>query len=236
MENKIGRSAFVGDGETKTTGIENETENEAENFEEDNEADDEEEDSFDEDLEEKYGRGGFQKNFKPQRERTAKKYGEKTEHAYGSRAKEYWEQLDQKDAEEERNTTPAPSLFSQQQNYPRGNRGFRDTRPSQFSRKQLPPKEQHSPQPPQNEHGQSAPQTKFVAGPNSHIIRGYTIDFDRVDGLEKVSGEYNGHMTYGIKFLFSGKKGLYRTVWFNQNQGERDGAYEKESDFWKGLH
>lgn len=72
-------------------------------------------------------------------------------------------------------------------------------------------------------------------GPNSHPVKGRTIDFDRVAAIEKVENTYNNKLTYGIKFTFMGKKGLSYTAWFNQNVRERDSSYETEFAFWNSL-
>ena len=75
----------------------------------------------------------------------------------------------------------------------------------------------------------------FVPGPNTHTIKGNVIDFDRVASIDKVDAPHDGHTTYGIKFLFTGKKGSFRMVWFNQNARERDAVYNREYAFWKSL-
>lgn len=72
-------------------------------------------------------------------------------------------------------------------------------------------------------------------GPNSHPVRGRNIDFDRVTAIEKVENTHNNKLTYGIKFVFVGKKGLFYTAWFNQNIRERDATYETEFAFWNSL-
>lgn len=76
---------------------------------------------------------------------------------------------------------------------------------------------------------------QFTLGPNTHIIKGNNIDFDRVVGIEKVENEFNGKLTYGIKFNFLSKKGSSRTVWFNKNIQERNTVYTKEYNFWQSL-
>ncbi len=85
-----------------------------------------------------------------------------------------------------------------------------------------------------------APQTtpsvpKFTFGPNSHEVKGNMIDFDRVVDIQKTEAEHNGHNTFGIKFLFAGKKGLYRIAWFNWNVKERDKVYDTEYAYWTSL-
>ena len=72
-------------------------------------------------------------------------------------------------------------------------------------------------------------------GVNSHEVKGNMIDFDRVENIEKIENTYNGRQTYGIKFLFTGKKGLFKTIWFNQNARERDSVFNREFGFWKNL-
>lgn len=89
---------------------------------------------------------------------------------------------------------------------------------------------QNTPQIPQK------PPTQITFGPNTHDVKGATIDFDRVENIEKVENEYNGRLTYGVKFLFTGKKGSSRVVWFSQNVRERDAVYNKEYGFWKNLN
>lgn len=79
-----------------------------------------------------------------------------------------------------------------------------------------------------------APQT-IQYGPNTHEVKGFKIDFDRVDNIEQLDSEHNGKMTYGIKFLFSGKKGLSKVVWFGTNRRERDRIYAIEYKFWLGV-
>lgn len=76
---------------------------------------------------------------------------------------------------------------------------------------------------------------KFTFGPNSHEVKGNMIDFDRVIDIQKVESEHNGKNTFGIKFFFMGKKGLYRVAWFNQNIKERDRVYEAERAYWTTL-
>ena len=82
-----------------------------------------------------------------------------------------------------------------------------------------------------------SPQTKseITWGPNTHEIKGNKIDFDRIENVEKVENEFNGRRTFGIKFSFSGKKGLSRTIWFNQNERERDSVYNSEYAFWRQI-
>lgn len=75
----------------------------------------------------------------------------------------------------------------------------------------------------------------IVFGPNTHVIKGNQIDFDRVVSIEKVENTHNDRLTFGIKFTFVGKKGASRIAWFNQNVRERDAAFEAEYAFWCAL-
>lgn len=75
---------------------------------------------------------------------------------------------------------------------------------------------------------------KFTFGPNTKTIRGVQIDLDRVDKIETIESEHNNRMTFGIKFTFTGNKGLGRIVWFNNNQRERDSSYSEIYRF--GYH
>lgn len=79
---------------------------------------------------------------------------------------------------------------------------------------------------------QTTEKKEFTWGPNTREIKGNKIDFDRVDKIEKIENDFNGKKTFGIKFSFSGKKGLSKTVWFNQNVRERDSIYNTEYAFW----
>ena len=78
-------------------------------------------------------------------------------------------------------------------------------------------------------------QTEHQFGVNTHEIKGVKIDFDGVLGIEKVENVKDGITTYGIKFLFKGKKGLFRIIWFNTNLRGRDAAYNTEYAFWLTL-
>lgn len=86
----------------------------------------------------------------------------------------------------------------------------------------------------ENQQNQTEPK-QFIPGPNSHEIKGNMIDFDRVADIQKIENEYNGRNTYGIKFLFMGKKGLSRVIWFNQNIRERDRIFEEETSYWSSI-
>lgn len=80
-----------------------------------------------------------------------------------------------------------------------------------------------------------SPQRQFTPGPNTHTIKNNIIDFDRVASIEKVESEHNGIQTYGIKFVFTGKRASFRVAWFNCNSRERDSVYNTEYAFWKSL-
>jgi len=75
----------------------------------------------------------------------------------------------------------------------------------------------------------------FTPGPNSHTIKNVIIDFDRVINMEKVSGQHNNIMTYGIKFYFKSKNNTCRIIWFNRNERERDNTFNTEYGYWKTL-
>ena len=72
-------------------------------------------------------------------------------------------------------------------------------------------------------------------GEHTHEIKGVKIDFDGVADIQKVDNEKDGTMTYGIKFLFKGKKGLFRIIWFNTNLRARDATYNTEYAFWLSI-
>ena len=78
------------------------------------------------------------------------------------------------------------------------------------------------------------PQT-FTPGEHSQEIRGFTIDFDRLADIQTIEQEHNGDITYGIKFLFAGKKGLYRIAWYNKNKKLRDIVFEEKVNYWNSL-
>jgi len=73
---------------------------------------------------------------------------------------------------------------------------------------------------------------EFVPGPNSHVIKGVIIDYDRVADMEKVDNQFNNKMTYGIKFTFKGNKGSTRTIWYNEKLKWRDSDFNKEYVYW----
>ena len=65
------------------------------------------------------------------------------------------------------------------------------------------------------------------------IIKGNSIDLNKVFDIEKIEREHNGKTTYGIKFIFKGKNKYYRIVWFNENIKQRDKVYEQEKQIWQ---
>lgn len=77
---------------------------------------------------------------------------------------------------------------------------------------------------------------EFQFGVNTHEIKGVKIDFDGVQAIERIENVKDGIKTFGIKFLFKGNKGLFRTIWFNKNQYERDKIYAAEYSFWIKLN
>ena len=95
------------------------------------------------------------------------------------------------------------------------------------------PKPQPRPQPASQP---SQPEKReFQFGANTHEIKGVKIDFDGVQSIERIENVKDGVKTFGIKFLFKGSKGLFRTIWFNRNQYERDRVYATEYSFWLRL-
>ena len=82
---------------------------------------------------------------------------------------------------------------------------------------------------------QNKQQQKFIPGQNSHTIKQITIDFDRVANIEKISGEFKGRITFGIKFTFTNKNASYKIIWFGDREVERDGTFNREFGYWKNL-
>jgi hypothetical protein len=64
-------------------------------------------------------------------------------------------------------------------------------------------------------------------------IKGSKIDFTRLTDIQSVDSLLNGKQTYGIKFLFKGKKGLFRTVWFHTRLADRDKMLTDVLSFWE---
>ena len=80
------------------------------------------------------------------------------------------------------------------------------------------------------------PKVEHQFGANTHDIKGVKIDFDGVSDIQKVENTKNNVTTYGIKFFFKGKKGLYRIIWYNTNMRARDAAYNTEYGFWLTIN
>lgn len=76
-----------------------------------------------------------------------------------------------------------------------------------------------------------------TATPESPVqeIKGVQIDFQRLSDIQKVSQEHNGGMTFGIKFCFKGKKGLFRVIWFNKFERSRDASFNQYDKLWHDI-
>ena len=79
------------------------------------------------------------------------------------------------------------------------------------------------------------PKAEHQFGKNTHEIKGVKIDFDGVADIQKIDNVKDGRRTYGIKFLFKGKKGLFRIIWFNSDITNRDVVYNTEYSFWLNI-
>ena len=75
----------------------------------------------------------------------------------------------------------------------------------------------------------------YQFGDNTHEIKGIKIDFDGVSDIQKTENIKDGKTTFGIKFLFKSKKGLYRIIWYGTNLRARDASYNNEFAFWLSL-
>ena len=89
---------------------------------------------------------------------------------------------------------------------------------------------------PHSTFGSTGEKTEHVFGPNTREIKHVKIDYDGVADIQKVDNSKDGVVTYGIKFVFKGKKGLFRIIWFNSNSRMRDSVYNTEYAFWKNLN
>ena len=102
-----------------------------------------------------------------------------------------------------------------------------------------PPKVNYAPQPKKTITAPPpAPVPSITEDPTKeHVqtIRGFAIDFDNVADIQKVDQEHNEKMTYGIKFLFTGKKGLFKIIWFNDNQKARDSVFSSKFRYWTSI-
>lgn len=90
---------------------------------------------------------------------------------------------------------------------------------------------------PYNFEKKSQPVPKKDIAPNQYIkdIKGNQIDFARLADIQKVDNTYNGQMTYGIKFVFKGKKGFFKTIWYNRNVNLRDEEYNSYTAYWQEV-
>jgi hypothetical protein len=164
----------------------------------------------------------YSKNYKKNQNKN-NNYSKKGHQSRHQKRNEYWDKIEAVNDPDNITFSPQPKdfkpkkEFNQTLKYPSKN-------DSAYSKTALNEK-------PKNIDGK--PQITF--GPNTHTIKGNSIDFDRVINIEKVQNEFNGKLTYGIKFNFLSKKGSSRTVWFNRNIQERDTIYTKEVNFWQGL-
>lgn len=59
-------------------------------------------------------------------------------------------------------------------------------------------------------------------GPNTLEFKGNKIDFDGVQTLFPITGHQGEFQTYGIKFIFVGKGGFYKIVWYGSDKTGRD--------------
>ena len=91
------------------------------------------------------------------------------------------------------------------------------------------------PQPQATTASTTPPKGQFQFGPNTREIKTIKIDMDGVESIEQIENIKDGRKTYGIRFNFKGNKGLFRIIWFNQNQYERDKVYATEYAFWLKL-
>ena len=72
-----------------------------------------------------------------------------------------------------------------------------------------------------------------ISNKSIRVIKGNSIDLNKVFAIEKIEREHNNKTTYGIKFIFKGKNKYYRIVWFNENVVQRDRTYEQENKIWQ---
>ena len=78
-------------------------------------------------------------------------------------------------------------------------------------------------------------QKTFNYGPNTREINNIKIDYDRVDSVEKLSGTYQGHESFGIKVTFANKNKTYKVIWFGRNEFKRDIIFTEEYNFFLSL-
>ena len=101
-------------------------------------------------------------------------------------------------------------------------------------------RDQRSRPPRQYEDRQPAPAAKpgpaFQFNESATIdVKGYKIDLSRVKDLSKTQTVHNGKDSFGIAFLFVGKKGLGRTIWYGTNYRQRDDEFSKYSEIWEKV-
>ena len=145
---------------------------------------------FDDYEDEDFGRGGYIKN----KNRDARRRDREKEMRHGGRAsRSEW----LASMEEEVDTFDIEKIDINPPVSPRTDGGGAKTRPAPtvYSAPSMPTT------PTQTNTG------GFTFGPNTHIVKGKQIDFDRVANIEKVENTHNNKLTYGIKFVFTGKKG-----------------------------
>lgn len=65
---------------------------------------------------------------------------------------------------------------------------------------------------------------------NTLALHGVQIDFDGVDSLLPIQKYYNGSLTYGLKFIFSGNNGFYKIIWYGADLASRDADAKTASD------
>jgi len=79
------------------------------------------------------------------------------------------------------------------------------------------------------------PEPLKVEGQYVQVIKSASIDFARLADIQLIESEHNGAITYGVNFLFAGKKGLNRIIWFNQNKWMRDKVYIEKKEYWEQV-
>ena len=161
---------------------------------------------YDEDYYDDYGSNGRKGSKKPYKPK--KKYKGHQNKFDKPSSRSFWE-----DDESLNNIVPTPYVAHN---------------PTQTSKPIIQPR-------PQTEAPIEQQQKTFVPGEHSQEIKGNIIDFDRLNDIQKIEQEHNGAITYGIKFLFKGKKGLFRIVWYNRNQRLRDEVFNEKVAYWQEV-
>lgn len=81
-----------------------------------------------------------------------------------------------------------------------------------------------------------APSPKKDKPSSARDVKGVQIIYSGVTNILRIESMYNGHKTFGIKFMFKSKdNSAYRIIWFNQNEQERDEVFAKEYRFWNDF-